>query len=100
MFRFNSIENQLNIDNITFKSVHPWSNHDPYLYHLFIEVYSSNSTLLELIPYQFGFRRIEINDQHVVLLNGKRLIINGVNRHEWDAERGRAITLDYMKQDI
>lgn len=95
-----SIENQLNIDNIPFKSVHPWSNHDPYLYQLFIEVYSSNSTLLELIPYQFGFRRIEINDQHVVLLNGKRLIINGVNRHEWDTERGRAITLDDMKQDI
>ena len=28
------------------------------------------------------------------------MIINGVNRHEWDAERGRAITLDDMKQDI
>ena len=34
------------------------------------------------------------------MLNGKRLIINGVNRHEWDAKRGRSITLADMKQDI
>lgn len=34
------------------------------------------------------------------MLNGKRLIINGVNRHEWDAKRGRSITMSDMTTDI
>src|SRR5699024_4318092 len=29
-----------------------------------------------------------------------RLIINGVNRHEWSADRGRSITIKDMKEDI
>lgn len=81
-------------------NVHLWDNHDPYLYQLLVEIRDDEGKLVELVPYRFGFRRIEINQDHVVLLNGKRLIINGVNRHEWDAKRGRAITMDDMTSDI
>ena len=41
-----------------------------------------------------------ITDDKVVLLNGKRLIINGVNRHEWNMNSGRTITKQDMKADI
>lgn len=82
------------------ENVHLWDNHDPYLYQLLIEIRDDEGNLIELVPYRFGFRRIEINKDHVVLLNGQRLIINGVNRHEWDAKRGRAITMDDMTSDI
>ena len=82
------------------ENVHLWDNHDPYLYQLLIEICDDEGNLVELVPYRFGFRRIEINKDHVVLLNGQRLIINGVNRHEWDAKRGRAITMDDMTSDI
>ena len=82
------------------ENVHLWDNHDPYLYQLLIEIRDDEGNLVELVPYHFGFRRIEINKDHVVLLNGQRLIINGVNRHEWDAKRGRAITMDDMASDI
>ena len=82
------------------ENVHLWDNHDPYLYQLLIEIRDDEGNLVELVPYHFGFRRIEINKDHVVLLNGQRLIINGVNRHEWDAKRGRAITMDDMTSDI
>ena len=82
------------------ENVHLWDNHDPYLYQLLIEIRDDEGNLVELVPYRFGFRRIEINKDHVVLLNGQRLIINGVNRHEWDAKRGRAITMDDMTSDI
>lgn len=90
----------IKIEKELFKNVHLWGNHDPYLYQLIIEVHAENGDLLELIPYQFGFRKIEINSDKVVLLNGQRLIINGVNRHEWNMKRGRSITLTDMKQDI
>lgn len=82
------------------ENVHLWDNHDPYLYQLLIEIRDDEGNLVELVPYHFGFRRIEINKDHVVLLNGQRLIINGVNRHEWDAKCGRAITMDDMTSDI
>ena len=82
------------------ENVHLWDNHDPYLYQLLIEICDDEGNLVELVPYHFGFRRIEINKDHVVLLNGQRLIINGVNRHEWNAKRGRAITMDDMTSDI
>lgn len=34
------------------------------------------------------------------MLNGQRLILNGVNRHEWDAHRGRAVTAADMQRDL
>ena len=94
------ISEKVELLNKNFKNIHLWDNHDPYLYQLLIEVRNSNGELLELVPYKFGFRRIEISKDNVVLLNGKRLIINGVNRHEWDAERGRVITRQDMVKDI
>ena len=94
------IQETVKISNEEFKNVHLWSNHDPYLYQLLIEVYDSNDQLIELVPYQFGFRRIEINKDKVILLNGKRLIINGVNRHEWNAKTGRSIAIKDMLADI
>lgn len=79
--------------------VKAWDNHDPYLYQAFVELLDGNSTLLEVVPYQIGFRRIEIIDK-VIHLNGKRLVITGVNRHEWSAKTGRCISQNEMKKDI
>ena len=72
----------VDLNSIDFKNVHLWDNHDPYLYQLLVKIRDEQGQLVELVPYRFGFRRIEISDDHVVFLNGKRLIINGVNRHE------------------
>lgn len=33
-------------------------------------------------------------------MNGKRLVINGVNRHEWSAEKGRCIGMEEMRKDM
>ncbi len=94
------VDSTVKVQDQFLENVHLWDNHDPYLYQLLIEIRDDEGNLVELVPYRFGFRRIEINKDHVVLLNGKRLIINGVNRHEWDARRGRAITMDDMTSDI
>lgn len=94
------VDSTVEVQDQFLENVHLWDNHDPYLYQLLIEIRDDEGNLVELVPYRFGFRRIEINKDHVVLLNGQRLIINGVNRHEWDARRGRAITMDDMTSDI
>lgn len=94
------VDSTVKVQDQFLENVHLWDNHDPYLYQLLIEIRDDEGNLVELVPYRFGFRRIEINKEHVVLLNGQRLILNGVNRHEWDAKRGRAITMDDMTSDI
>jgi len=77
----------------------PWDNHAPYLYQLTIRLYDGEDCLTEAVPYRIGFRRLEIVNK-VMYLNGKRLILNGVNRHEWSAEGGRCIERKEMEQDI
>ena len=73
-------------------SVRIWDNHNPALYTLEVRLFDADGALCEIVPWRFGFRRIEIGEDKVIRLNGKRLIINGVNRHEWNARTGRCIT--------
>ncbi|MDO4903409.1 MAG: glycoside hydrolase family 2 TIM barrel-domain containing protein [Limosilactobacillus sp.] len=95
-----AVQGAMVLTSIPLQYIHLWDHRDPYLYQLLIEVKDKEGNLIELIPYKFGFRRIEISDDHVVKLNGKRLILNGVNRHEWNKKTGRAITMDDMESDI
>ena len=83
----------------TLEQVVPWDNHNPYLYEILIELMDAEGKVLEVVPYKVGFRRLEIKDK-VIYLNGKRLILTGVNRHEWSPKTGRCITEAEMKQDI
>ena len=85
---------ETNVENIKL-----WDNHNPYLYHAYVELTTLNNELLEVIPYDIGFRRIEIIDK-VMHLNGERLIITGVNRHEWNPKTGRCIGMEEMNADM
>ena len=80
-------------------NVKKWDNHSPYLYQTFLEITNEDGTLLEVVPYKVGFRRIEIVDK-VMYLNGERLVIVGVNRHEWNSRTGRSINIDDMISDM
>ena len=51
-----------------------WDNHSPYLYHACVELIEEKGGVLEVVPYDIGFRRLEIIDK-VIYLNGKRLVI-------------------------
>ena len=92
----NHLEGTICVD---LESVRLWDNHNPYLYHAYVELKAEDGSLAEVIPYDIGFRRIEIIDK-VIYLNGKRLVITGVNRHEWNARTGRCIGIEDMKADI
>lgn len=94
-----SVNNEIQFRYELEESVHAWSNEDPYLYELLIEVQNEKGETVEVVPYQIGFRKIELKGGKM-LLNGKRLIINGVNRHEWNARSGRCITEADEKWDI
>lgn len=76
-----------------------WSAEHPDLYTLNIEVLAPEGYLCETVVQKIGLREIRVEDG-VLRLNGKRLILRGVNRHEFSAERGRALTAAEIEQDI
>ena len=77
-------------DTLELQGVQPWSHATPTLYHAVLTLADAAGEVREVVPYDIGFRRFEMIDG-VMCLNGERIVFNGVNRHEWNAEKGRAI---------
>lgn len=70
-----------------------WNSETPNLYRLVLECAG------EYIPQAVGFREISIIDG-VFRINGKKVKICGVNRHDFSARGGYVCTLDEMTADI
>ena len=84
--------------SVKIENINAWSAETPNLYILKIEIYV-DERLVEIISDRVGFRILELKDK-VYHLNGKRIVFNGVNRHEWSCETGRAITKEDMINDM
>lgn len=76
-----------------------WSAEKPTLYSFVITVENSDGNIIEAQSCKVGFRKIEIKDS-LMLVNGKRVLFNGVNRHEFSHLRGRSVTKEDMLQDV
>lgn len=81
------------------EKIRPWSGEEPVLYELFIRLYDKDKKLMEVVKEQVGFRRFEMKEG-LMLLNGKRIIFRGVNRHEFHYQKGRAIGKEEMLWDV
>ena len=76
-----------------------WSAEKPNLYTLFISLKDDEGSILEVIPQGVGFRRVEIKG-NLFLLNGQKVKLKGVNRHEHNAKTGHYVTEQDMINDI
>jgi beta-galactosidase len=76
-----------------------WSAEIPNLYKLLLTLKDDSGNALEVIPVNVGFRKVEIRDGDL-LVNGRRILFKGVNRHEFEPDRGQAVTLESMEKDI
>ncbi|TXT67127.1 MAG: Beta-galactosidase [Promethearchaeota archaeon] len=77
-----------------------WTGETPNLYYILIILYDSKGNIIEAEKNQFGFRKVEIKKDGGLYLNGKSIILKGVNRHEHDPDEGRAVSVESMEQDI
>lgn len=85
-----------------------WSSEDPYLYDLKVRLLcrvEGREVFLDERDLKYGFRKIEIvpsvdGKEPYILLNGKKLKIRGVNRHEFHPEFGHAVPKEYTEKDI
>lgn len=85
--------------NASFEEVAPWSAEQPNLYTLHISLFNSKGTLLECIPQRIGFKRVEIKNGQLQV-NGKAILIKGVNRHEMDPDGGYYVSRQRMEEDV
>jgi len=75
-----------------------WSAEEPNLYKLLLILKSGRKVLSTKII-KIGFRKIEIKG-NVLTVNGKRVIIKGVNRHDFDPDNGWAVPTERYYQDL
>ncbi|RJS87969.1 DUF4981 domain-containing protein [Candidatus Bathyarchaeota archaeon] len=76
-----------------------WSAETPYLYTLLLTLKTEKGEIIEAESCRIGFRQVEIRDGRI-LINGKPVLLKGVNRHEHDDELGHAVTVESMIKDI
>lgn len=75
-----------------------WTAETPYLYTLRV-ILRNGDRVTEVIPVKVGFRKIELRNSQI-WVNGQPVLFKGVDRHETDPDKGRAISRERMIQDI
>ena len=78
---------------------HLWSAEHPYLYTLRTTLIDSLGKAVEQMETKVGFRQIDLRGGEM-FINGKKVRLRGVNRHEMDPETGHVMTEERMLQDI
>jgi len=78
---------------------HLWSDEQPYLYTLLLTLKDANGQVIELESCKIGVRQVEIMNGQLCV-NGKPLLIKGVNRHEHEPDTGHVVSEENMLRDI
>ncbi|WP_304272569.1 glycoside hydrolase family 2 TIM barrel-domain containing protein [Caulobacter segnis] len=79
--------------------VRQWTAETPNLYTLLVEVLDAKGGVIQATPQRIGFRTVEIKNGRVAV-NGKPIVIRGVNRHEHDPETFHVMSEASMRRDI
>lgn len=90
----NTIRFEKNIPNVK-----KWSAEEPNLYDLVIELKDKDGRVTEATSIQIGFRTAEVKNKQF-LINGKPILVKGVNIHEHDEFTGHYVTEELMRKDF
>ncbi|MDR1609910.1 MAG: DUF4981 domain-containing protein [Candidatus Symbiothrix sp.] len=83
----------------TIPNVKLWSNETPNLYTLVISLKNKGGKPIETTSCKIGFRKVEIKNAQL-LVNGKPILVRGVNLHEHNPLTGHVQTEEMMRKDI
>jgi beta-galactosidase len=83
----------------TILNIRKWSAEEANLYNLLISLKNEAGRNIESLSMPIGFRTVEIVDKQL-LVNGKYVLLKGVNLHEHHPEKGHVIDVETMRQDI
>lgn len=84
---------------LTVPKIKLWSAESPDLYTLTVELLDGKRQSYDATAVRVGFRSVRIAHRQM-LINGQPVRINGVNRHDHDDGRGKALTVERVRQDL
>ncbi|MDV5169663.1 beta-galactosidase subunit alpha [Photobacterium rosenbergii] len=76
-----------------------WTAENPYLYQLVLTLKDNLGNTLEIIPQRVGFRDIKVRDG-LFYINNQYVMLHGVNRHDNDHLKGRAVGMERIEKDL
>ncbi len=77
----------------------PWSAEVPVLYDLVVTLHDPAGAVVETASYRVGFRTVEVVGRDL-LVNGVRVFLRGMNRHDFDPLTGRVISARTAREDL
>jgi len=83
-------ETQVHFQRVDFPLLLPWSAESPNLYWFAVVLRDETGRFISKKRIRIGFRRTEIVG-NVLKVNGQRLVLKGVNRHDFDPDHGWAV---------
>ncbi|MGY5052776.1 glycoside hydrolase family 2 TIM barrel-domain containing protein [Streptomyces sp. 900105755] len=83
----------------TVPEVRTWNAEQPELYGLTVRLHRADGTVADTSYHRVGFRDVEIVGRDL-LVNGERVFIRGVNRHDFHALTGRTVSYEDMRADL
>lgn len=98
-FDANTTTKELTIDFAEFKNIQAWTDETPNLYNVTFALMDENGNDEMAWSTKHGFREVKIENS-LVYVNGKRMLFKGVNRHDSDPLRGRAVENETMMRDL
>ncbi len=75
-----------------------WSPEYPNLYQVKVSLKNEGKVVSEKVD-RFGFRTFELRPSDGLYLNGKRIMIRGMNRNVFDPQHGRAVDSERIWKD-
>lgn len=83
----------------TVPEVRTWTAETPELYDLTVRLHRADGSVADTSRHRVGFRDVEIVGRDL-LVNGERVFIRGVNRHDFHPLTGRTVSQDDMRADL
>ena len=77
-----------------------WSAEEPNLYDLVLTLKDDADHIYDIRGSKVGFREVGIRNDGALIINGRRMVFHGVNRHDFSPVNGRAITDAEIEEDI
>lgn len=84
---------------VPMKGPKKWTAETPYLYKIKLSLSGPEGRVLQRIEQKVGFRKVEMK-KGLITVNGRPILLRGTNRHEHHPVFGRAVPLDFVREDL
>lgn len=92
-------QTELTFEPNTVKAPLPWTAETPNLYTLVITLNHASGEVIEATGCKVGFRTVEIKDKQL-MVNGRPILVKGVNYHEHNEYTGHYVSEELMMKDF